>query len=108
MRRVLLFQVTGSEFEVGPEFRLQTLLEIGMVDKKEVKNYNIGPPGYREIKSSVACIRCRMSFFSNLHFATGDRKAEVKDERVPVASTYLYVSTSYICIFTTCKYIYMI
>ena len=29
-------QVTGSEFEVGPEFRLQTLLEIGMVDKKEV------------------------------------------------------------------------
>lgn len=28
--------MTGSEFEVGPEFRLQTLLEIGMVDKKEV------------------------------------------------------------------------
>lgn len=32
----MLRQVTGSEFEVGPEFRLQTLLEIGMVDKKEV------------------------------------------------------------------------
>lgn len=33
----IFFQVTGSEFEVGPEFRLQTLLEIGMVDKKEVR-----------------------------------------------------------------------
>lgn len=29
-------QITESSFEVGPEFRLQTLLEIGMVDKKEV------------------------------------------------------------------------
>ncbi|CAM9125412.1 unnamed protein product [Ectocarpus sp. 4 AP-2014] len=32
---VEVMEVTGSEFEVGPEFRLQTLLEIGMVDKKE-------------------------------------------------------------------------
>lgn len=30
-----VMEVTGSEFEVGPDFRLQTLLEIGMVDKIE-------------------------------------------------------------------------
>lgn len=32
-----MFQVTGSQFEVGPDFKLQTLLEIGMVEKKEVR-----------------------------------------------------------------------
>lgn len=35
--RSKLLQVTGSQFEVGPDFRLQTLLEIGMVEKKEVR-----------------------------------------------------------------------
>jgi dynein heavy chain, axonemal len=30
-----VMEVTHSSFEVGPEFRLQMLLEIGMVDHKE-------------------------------------------------------------------------
>lgn len=78
--------MTESSFEVGPEFRLQTLLEIGMVDKKEVrpdqKDVRVASFGEWEIdRSAIGMSRlinntinklrgCKARIYPNLNMET--------------------------------------